>query len=217
MSAPQKPVTSSPAYLQRAERIFELKLAGMSNRAIGREIGLSHTTVNNVLNVYLEQKEREVSVLVENYRHVELARVEEVIAANRRILMADDGEDGPDAEDIARASNVILRAVESHAKLLGVEAATANRDPNAQPPAIYDLSEFSDEDLDQELTGMMDPGYMDAAALGFRTALELSDEVRKEFAEVTERAPGGPPRGPRHKKELPVADEADASTVSVTA
>lgn len=138
MSARQE-LRSNPA--EKAEqqvKCYELKLTGMSLRAIGKAVSLSHETVRQY--IALEADSR-VLPLANQLRKQELDRLDQMELAVRGVLEAQhyvvsDGrvvklksEDGtedalPDDEHVLKAVDRLLKIQDRRAKLLGLDAPT---------------------------------------------------------------------------------------------
>tara|TARA_R100000008_G_scaffold84677_1_gene72710 strand:- start:265 stop:681 length:417 start_codon:yes stop_codon:yes gene_type:complete len=61
------------------DKIMELKLLGKSDRAVAKELGVAHSTVNKHFNQQLAQLSNQARKNIENFRFQQYLRFEEVI------------------------------------------------------------------------------------------------------------------------------------------
>ena len=62
------------------DKLFELKLNGKSDRAVAKELGISHSTVNKRYNQLLQEQAQHSKKNLENLRFQQYLRFEQVIA-----------------------------------------------------------------------------------------------------------------------------------------
>ncbi len=97
---------------ERQRQAWQLYLAGeTSARAIGRALGVSHTTASKYLHAALAEVQAETKALATRAREVELQRLDVVLRKVWPKVMA--GE--------VRAGELVLKVSERRAKLLGLE------------------------------------------------------------------------------------------------
>ena len=91
---------------------LRMRIQGMSLRAIGEVLGLDHNTVSARVSAGLRD---EVQPSIEEYRRLELARMDELAEAMWRKAIVDDSE---------KHANTLIRISERRSKLLGLDAPT---------------------------------------------------------------------------------------------
>lgn len=94
------------------EKVFELRLAGVPFRAIGKEVGVSHTYAMRLYREALSERSKHVEELKDLHVTVELERLDKLILAH-----------WPNRSHPQHAA-VILRCLDTKAKLLGLHAPT---------------------------------------------------------------------------------------------
>jgi len=103
-------LTKSPIVAEQAIDCYDLKLKGLSNRAIGAQLGISEGTVRRRVAKRLEER---VAPKVEEYRTIMFDRCE------RLLNKLDDAIECGDE----KAVGAYVRVMERQAKLLGLDAA----------------------------------------------------------------------------------------------
>jgi hypothetical protein len=122
----------------KEQRALELRKAGASYAEIGRTMGIPKTNAHRLVMGGLDELVKKLKEDASHVRELELERLDAIVMANWP----------------ARASwknaEVILKAMERRAKLLGLDApqkvAQTTPDGDALPPAL-DLSKLTDEQL----------------------------------------------------------------------
>ena len=72
------------------EKIFELKLSGMSDRAVAKELGVSHSTVNKHYHKQLQEQSDYSRKQLENLRFQQYLRFEKIISISMEQLARQD-------------------------------------------------------------------------------------------------------------------------------
>lgn len=151
---------------QRAEA-YRLKLRGLSDRAVGERLGVSHTTVQNWTR---QEADERVLPLAEELRKVQLERLGEMRQAALQVLetvhvtvqqgriVADSfGDPVPDDAPVLAAIDRLLRIEERIAKLCGldapleVDATVEQRTPEVA--ALIERARAEQSAREAELTG----------------------------------------------------------------
>jgi DNA-binding CsgD family transcriptional regulator len=130
MTAPRKLVT---AEVER--RCLELRIAGKTYVEIGDVVGIAEETALDTVERVLRRTRNQADQLAEGARALELARVDAIIASfwaratdPNRAIGGGGGEDGDATYDPSqdKAGQVLLKAMERRAKLLGLDSANVN-------------------------------------------------------------------------------------------
>lgn len=119
---------------ERDEEIWRLRLEGLSLRAIGQAVGLSHVSVLDILKKGYEER---IYPQIDEARTVELERLDELLSrawaimddrhalvSHGRIIQDLDGRTLPDTGPVLAAMDRVLRIADRRARLLGLDAAT---------------------------------------------------------------------------------------------
>lgn len=121
--------------LQRQADAVAMRLRGKSYAEIGRVLGITKQAAHKLVTEALEEMRRQCEEDVEILRQIEVARLEEL--HDRFAPMADPkGMDDPVAIDMAKkAAEIVLKAADRRAKLLGLDAPTKSElsGPNGAP------------------------------------------------------------------------------------
>jgi hypothetical protein len=108
---PHLPQSNPADKAERQVQAYELKLSGLSDRAIGKIMGCSHTTVQNLVKAECDQR---VLPLADAVRKQEIDRFDRwLVKLNEKI---DDGD------QVARNIEVAVKVSERRARLLGADA-----------------------------------------------------------------------------------------------
>lgn len=126
--------------LDRQRRVMELRIAGGSYAEIGRIVGCDKSTVCRDIQAVMTEIGELRDLAGEDYRELELARLETLLARLSKRLSAGD----PYAVDVAR------KLSESRRKLLGIDAPTkiAQTDPTGTRSADY-LKHATQEEIER--------------------------------------------------------------------
>jgi transposase len=100
----------------RREKAVALKLAGKQYREIAKELGVSLETAYNDVMVVLERTRKSANESAQESRQIAIERADRILEKLEPLL------DNP--RSAARAAEVILKAEERRAKLLGLDAPT---------------------------------------------------------------------------------------------
>lgn len=128
---------------ERDEKIWQLRLRGLSLRQIGAEVGLSHPSVHEILKRGYQER---VYPLVDEQRAVELERLdlwtvaagevlnrEHIHVSNGRIVRDENDKPIRDDGPVLAAIDRLVRLAERRARLLGLDAPTrVQADVNTQ-------------------------------------------------------------------------------------
>ncbi len=123
---------------ERIQQALDLRMSSKSYSEIAKTMGCSKHTAHNLVMKGLAELEAKTKEKAEQVRQMEVMRVDAIIES----LWENRG--------VPRASEVILKAQERRARLLGLDApakvAQTTPDGKDLPPAL-DLSKLSDEQL----------------------------------------------------------------------
>lgn len=118
----------------RKAKAFELATDGMSQRAIGKELGCSHTEVGRLLNegaedlvapnrdAYRAMQMEQYSELIMRYKVA--ANAEHWVHSHGKLVLGPDGLPMRDWEAELRAQDRYMKALSAQAKLLGINMPT---------------------------------------------------------------------------------------------
>jgi len=130
---------------ERRDRALDLRIAGMSERAIAKELGISNNRAHGLLEEADAQLKGSCLEKAAQVRRIELERLDKLTAA----LFAQ--------RQNPRAADSLLRIMERRAKLLGLDAPTRQEiaGPDQGPIAVkHDLTKLTVEEL-AELDAML--------------------------------------------------------------
>lgn len=178
----------SPAYFaEQAEKVYELSLAGYSQRAIAKEMGIALLTVQKRLALYIETR---VHPKADEWRNQQLARAQIYIRSLWSQVLAGD----------PKAIAAAVRTEERIAKLLGLDSATQFK------MEVQDMSRESDAN---EVQGMLDRYFSRDSA----EPKTIAGEVVTNNGYTRPRRPLQKPKHVQYAKTEPadeLAREADA-------
>lgn len=126
----QKKAAEKGAILQRQLQALDMRKRGLSFRAIGEKLGVTHVTAYNDVMKELSRLAKERDDSLEELRQLELERLDMLIIALEP--MARVGDPG--------AVNAFLKCMERRAKYLGLDAADKLQ-------IDVDVSKLSDDEL----------------------------------------------------------------------
>jgi DNA-binding Lrp family transcriptional regulator len=115
----------------RRERALALAQAGLSLRAIGRQLGVSAPQVLRDLRALLAATTARTALAVEEYRRLELARLDALHAAYWEAAVS-----GTDRE----AAKIILAVMKQRAELLGLAVPPAGATAAATAPVTIEVA-----------------------------------------------------------------------------
>jgi hypothetical protein len=120
---------------ERREKMLELRIAGASERAIAKEMGLASATVHEGLKIAVEELKSHTLMLADDYRRIELERLDKMTLSlfTRR--------------NDPRTADTLLRIMERRAKLLGLDSPTLVDTRNQTVVVKRDLDRLPDDDL----------------------------------------------------------------------
>jgi len=108
--ANEKGNTERKAELKK--KAYQLRIAGLSYRKIGEQLGINFQTAFNYVKETLDNLRRDCTELAETYRDMELVRLDEMqTAIYTKILKGD-----------LNAIDRLLRVMERRSRLLGLDA-----------------------------------------------------------------------------------------------
>lgn len=135
---PEKGQTESKA--ERRNRAYELRIAGLTYRQIGRELGVSHVTAFTYVKEELDALREECRELAETYRDMELERLDHAQKAiYAGVLKGDLG-----------SIDRLLRIQERRSKLLGLDAPVKQDITQHLPEPIQFVPSEKGNDNEQE-------------------------------------------------------------------
>lgn len=105
---------TDPVRAEQDEQILRLRCAGLSLRAIGARVGLSHQGVSDRITAALAEL---VNPAAEEFRQLEAARLNDLTSRAYEVL---DGAEGDEVK--LKAIDRLTRLSESRRKLLGLDA-----------------------------------------------------------------------------------------------
>ena len=131
---------TDPERKKRNKKILDLRIAGLSERAIAEEIGnISDTTVHKVINEALEQLNAKIMYRAGVIKRMELERLDRLYSA----LFANRND--------PRVADTLLRIMERRARYLGIDAPVRTEQTNRQDGPVvvvkHDLTKLSIEEL----------------------------------------------------------------------
>ena len=125
---------------ERRDRALELRIAGMSERAIAKEIGVSNGRVNQLLHEGVAELNASCMSNAEDVRRIEAERLDKIFVA----LFANRND--------PRTADTLLRTMERRSKLFGLDAPTRQEiaGPNQGPVKVtQSLEQLTNEELEQ--------------------------------------------------------------------
>jgi len=99
----------------KREKALELRAQGLNFRAIGKEIGVTHTTAHKYVTDALEESRVKRSIMGDNLRELELHRLDEILLECGKIMRTSQKE-------LTRlaASDRLIKTIEARSKLTGL-------------------------------------------------------------------------------------------------
>ena len=123
---------------QRNQKIFEMRLAGASERAIAPHFNISSIQVHRILHQYVDMLNKELCVDAAKVKRMELERLDAMMLA----LWSNKND--------PRAGDTLLRIMERRARYLGIDMPVKTENVNKQDGPIehkLDLKKATTEQL----------------------------------------------------------------------
>lgn len=169
---------------EEQKQIFEAVLKGTSVTAAGEAVGVGRDTAYRRFRAACDEHP---VMAIENYRTLELARLDRIVDRLTEIL------DASDAKNVVNAAQVLVRVQERRAKLLGMDAAIKVE----QTLTVRNESSIDEEIRElSEMLGLNDPssnpGNRTVSSTGTQTGTQVSEQsappvgVSEQPSEITE-------------------------------